>query len=262
MSRRIPLVVAALVLAVLGGLLLVNSAGDRGAEAAPAEEPAQAPVLVAKQLIAAGTTGQELADGGLVELKDMPIVAVPDGALVDVVLVRDMVVTADVQAGQMLLQADFRTRSDAGAVEIPDDKVAISVAVDPGFRVGNFVQPGSEVAVFTTYAVDQPQPKPLPPATSEWPAGSAPPKVGDATRLMLPRALILAVGDTTVEGLAAAPVEDGSEQSTVVVTLAVTIEEAQKLAHAAQVDKVTLALLSDASRTGTGSADDNRTLFN
>ncbi len=267
MRRRLVLVLAALFLALTGTILVVVGGGRSGAEAAPQAEEQQAqtvPVLVALKLIPAGTTGQEIAEQGFVELRDMPAAAVPVGAVADVVPLREFVAGADIQAGEMLFQAKFVNRSQAGSVKIPDDKVAVSLQVDAAYRVNNFVQPGTEVAVFATYGVEAPAPKPLPAGASEWPAGSAPAKVDTATRLMLPRATVLAVNDTTVQGLAATPPAEGQtqESNAVVITLAVSVEEAQKVAHASQTDKITLALLSDKSRTGTDRADDNRTLFN
>ncbi len=265
MRRRITLVLAAILLALTGTVLVAVSAGRDGAEAASEEEtPQTAPALVAIQLIAAGTTGQELADQGLVELRDMPVAAVPVGVVADVVPLREFVASADIQPGEMLLQSKFVNRSQAGSVKIPEDKVAVSIQLDAAQRVGNFVQPGTEVAVFATYGVEQPPAEPLPAGASKWPAGSGMPMVDSATRLMLPRAMVLAVNDTTVQGLAAQPAGEGQtqESNTVVITLAVTVEEAQKVAHAARVDQLTLALLSDKSRTGTNAADDNRSLFN
>lgn len=264
MNRRIPLLVAAAVLAVVG-LLALLTAGPRQPATAEAAPTDTLPVLVATQPIPFGTSGQQAVDQQLVALKDLPAVAVPPGALVDVVPVRDLVTNTDIQPGEVLLQAKFLSRSDAGSVRIPDDRVAISVAVDTDAQlVAGFVRPGNNVAVFNTYAVEETQYKPLPPGAKELPAGTSLPKVDMATRLLLSSAQVLAVGRTTVQGLATAPpagAQDQAEEQSFVVTLAVSIEEAQKLAHVSQTSKVTLALLTDRSRTGTTTADDNRTLF-
>lgn len=269
MGRRVPLILAALLLALVGAVLVVTGGGRSGAEASSSgvEQSQVVPVLVATQFIGAGTSGQELADGQLVELRDMPVVAVPPGALADVVPLREFVASADIQPGEMLMQAKFVSRSMAGSVRIPEDKVAVSVQVDAPQRVGSFVRPGTEVAVFATYSIEAPAAgAPLPPGASEWPEGAGRPVVDAATRLMLPRAMVLAVDDTTVQGLAAEPAASegaaaSGEEAAFVITVAVSVEEAQKLAHAAQTSRLTLALLSEQSRTGTGSADDTRTLF-
>ncbi len=257
MQRRIALLVAALVVALAGTTLIFLYFNQK--TAAATEQEASASVLMATALIPEGTTGQAVLDQGLVELTELPARAVAPGALTDLVPLGAQVTTTDIQPGEQLLGAKFIDPARADSLAIPDDKVAVSVDLESDAqRVANYVGPGSEVAVFGTYAVTAPQPQPRPAGSPAWPAGSAEPVVDKATSLVLDRALVLAVGAkpaTTAPGEAAQPAAG------TVVTLALSIEDAQEVAHAAQTGSITLGLLTDKSRTGTAAPDDTRTLF-
>ncbi len=254
MRRRITLIAVALLLALFGTAMIFNYSAGRPAPAAAAEK--QATVLVATKLIPAGTTGRQALEQKLIALKKVPARVVPPGALVDIAPVQDQETANDLQPGEMLLPARFLDTTVAGSMDIPDDKVAISVQVADPQRVAGFVRPGSEVAVFATYPVTPPAP----------PTDSTVPVVAEATKVLLPRVKVVAVGPTAlrVHGTAekdnkatAAPTTD----TAALVTLAVSIEDAQKLAHTALTGRLTLGLLNKDSRTGVVPADDNRSLF-
>lgn len=260
MSRRAVLFVVALVLALTGttGVLAYVSSVD--ARAGAAEE--QFPVLVAAQLIPAGTTGSQAQADGLVELVEVPRRSVPAAALQDLAAMGDSVAAADIHPGEILLQPKFVSTEVAGSMEIPDDRVAVTIKVVDYQRINEFLRPGSEVAVFYTHEVHQPDGSP------------GDPVVKIATRLLLARTTVVAVGPAALRSVGgqAPPAEDGAAAAETdpasLVTLAVSIEEAQKLVHAAQHPPVTLSesnlylgLLDGDSRTGTGWSDDNRTLF-
>ncbi len=262
MRRRIVLLAAALVVALLGTTLVFASSTQRGAPAAAAEP--QTKVLVAKAVIPAGTAGERAVEQGLVALTDVPTRLVPPGALVDVVAVRGQESAGVIQPGEVLLPSRFVSTTVAGSLDIPNDKLAVSVEVVDPQRVAGFVRPGLDVAVFNTYEVEAPA------QTAQ--DGQAVPKVEQATRLLLPRVAVIAVGSTALRTIGAPPLakqgDDAGatqpaeqEKQKGLVTLAVSVEQAQKLAHAAQTGQLTLGLLSKKSRTGMTSADDNRTLF-
>lgn len=265
MRRRIVLLVTAVAVALLGTTVVFNVASKPAPQAAAAVADPQTKVLVAKALIPAGTPGAKAIEQGLVSLSDVPTRMVPAGALVDVVAVRDQVSAGDIQAGEILMPSRFVSATLAGSLDIPDDKVAVSIEVTDPQRVAGFVRPGLDVALFLTYEVLQPPQVPA--------EGQVVPTVTQATRLLLPRAGVIAVGPTALKtvGTAASAEEQATppaegaaapqEVNRALVTLAVSIEQAQKLAHAARTGQITLGLLSKKSRTGTASADDNRTLF-
>jgi len=260
MRRRILLLLTALVVALAGTGMVFAYAGQRGGSTVEAED--QTKVLVAKAVIPAGTSGKTVVDNGLVGLEDVPTRLVPPGALVDVVAIGEEETASEIQPGEVLLPSRFVTSALAGTIVIPDDKVAVSVQVADAQRVSGFVRPGLDVAVFDTYAVEVPEP-PLPaPGTSR-------PVVEQATRLLLPRATVIAVGPTALKTIgvekkaesedAAAP--GAQTEVAALVTLAVPVRDAQRVAHAAQTGQITLALLNQDSRTSIAAADDNQTLF-
>ncbi len=264
MRRRITLLIVAIALALVGTGLVFSYAKARPATAAPAEDLKA--VLTATKPIPAGTTGQEALEQRMIALKQVPAGLVPAGALVDIAPVQDQKAATDLQAGEILLPARFLPSAVAGGIEVPDDKVAVSVEVQDPQRVAAFVRPGSEVAVFSTYDAKR---------TPAERGDVTVPVVEDATKLLLSRASVIAVGpkaekvfgtaETTPEQTeGAAP--SAEPVSVALVTLAVSIEDAQKLAHTAALasegkSTITFALLNADSRTGQITGTDNHILF-
>lgn len=260
MKRRALLLLAAVAIALMGtGIVFSYASQSRAAGSAQEDEQ---PVLLATQLIPAGTTGQQILDANLLRLAQLPTRAVPVGALSDLVPVTALALNGDVQPGEMLFQGNFGDPQQLAGLQIPDDKVAISVQLGDSQRVAGFVQPGSEVAVFDTYAVEGPGSAPT--------DGEAPPAVDKATRLLLPRATVIATGGEAYGAVeapaaqedAAGTPENQPVENAAVVTLAVAVEDAQKLAHAAHTGEIYLSLLSPLSRSEVGPPVDNRNLFN
>lgn len=258
MRRRLLLLITALVVALAGTGMVFAYSGQRNASAAA---EAQTKVLVATAVIPAGTSGKTAVDKGLVALEDVPTRLVPPGALVDVIAIGDEETASEIQPGEVLMPSRFVSSALAGTIVIPDDKVAISVEVADAQRVSGFVRPGLDVAVFDTYAVEVPEPVAPAPGTSR-------PVVDRATRLLLPRATVIAVGPTALKTVgiekkqdAAEPAAGAPTEVAALVTLAVPVRDAQRVAHAAQTGQITLALLNQDSRTSLSAADDNQTLF-
>ncbi|MQA27949.1 MAG: hypothetical protein GEU94_21400, partial [Micromonosporaceae bacterium] len=115
MTRRILAVLLAVVLAVIGAvsvLLYVNTADSRALAGKKAVT-----VLVAKERIPAGTSGEAIRDSGLVEKVQMPAETVPVGVMGAVGQELDeLVVTSDLQTSQLLLRGMFgeRVKSTGG----------------------------------------------------------------------------------------------------------------------------------------------------
>lgn len=252
MARRIVLLVIAVVVSLFGAASVLTYANHSAARAADGQ--ATVLVLVAKNDVAAGT--QANAMQAAVELRALPVTAVPAGAVKDLKLLGDQVTGQNVHAGEVLLPAQFVGKQLAGSINIPVGKLAMSVQVQDPQRVGGFVLPGSQVAVFDTYT----------------PSGAT--AGNDATRMLLSKVQVIAVGPTalsTVGGVAASN-KDGksgglgggsNSDPTAVLTVAVDAGQALKLVHAAQTGRLYFALLSDTSRTGDGGQSiNNATLFN
>jgi pilus assembly protein CpaB len=227
-------------------------------------------VLVATRRIPAGTTGAQIRDGNFAERVAMPAATVPDDGLPQVDAQLDtLALTSDVQPRQLLLRGLFgeSTRVNGG-LALPDGTVAVSVEMTAAARVAGFVRPGSKVAVFNTFTVLD--------GKGRVPSGT---RVTDnyaynhATRVLLPRVEVVAVGERGTSGAAtsaatgdAAGDAAGDEKaakagSTVLVTLSATQSEAEKLIHASVTGTLSFALLDDTATIEPGQGVDNSTLF-
>lgn len=249
MARRTVLFAVAIVVALLATasmFVYVSSVDDRAiADAQPVE------VLIAKNLIAAGTSAQDASEKGLLTLSRVPRRSVPEGALSNISSVSRLVALSDIYPGEMLLRAKFSEQQTTGALTIPGNKLAVAVELGDPQRVAGYVVPGSEVAVFVTYEPD---------------AAAGQSKSVESTRLLLARIPVIAVGATTLRAPKTdkAKGDEATEEpvAATVLTLAVSTKEAEKLVHGAQTGKLYFGLLSSKSAAGgAGSGVDNRNLF-
>ena len=249
MVRRVLLFVGAVLLALVGTGLVFAYASSADRRALEGQQPV--PVLVAVETIPAETPVSAAEEQGLFELTELPRAAVPPGALSDTAQIDTKVTGAAISPGEVLLAAKFVDPAVAGVLNIPESKLAVSVELtDPG-RVAGFVVPGSEVAIFATYA-----------AETEGEAASA--VESETTQLLLPRVKVLAAGPTSLRGSATDEGEGSATAEepikTSVLTVAVTQEEAERLIHGAQTGRVYFALLTTDSQTGPSAGVSNRTL--
>lgn len=245
MTRRILGVLLAIILAVIGTgavLLYVYSARNSVAEGQTAVK-----VLVAKQRIPAGTSGESIRSRELVEEIVMPAATVPADSLTAIATELDkLVLTHDVQPRQLVLKGMFGAATRlSGGVAVPEKMLALSIKTAVEEEVGGFVRPGSQVAIFVTLDGG-----------------------GDSkglTKLLLPRVETLAVGAYGQDGVTSSQnevEEDGKVAGTVtlLVTVAVSQADAEKLVHAIRVGKLYLALLTDTSEVRPGPGVDTSTL--
>lgn len=252
MTRRILGVVIAIVLAVVGTaavLLYVNKTRNSVAEGQTAVT-----VLVAKERIAAGTSGASLRARELLEPVVMPAAALPADSLVEIPAELDeLVLTHDVQPRQLLLKGMFGAATKlSGGVSVPEKMMAVSLKLAAEEEVGGFVRPGSQIAVFATFnIIDEPYKK----------AAGSP---NSMTKLLLPRVEVLAVGAYGEDGVTSAQQQEGEVEETgkvtLLVTVAVTQADAEKVIHALRIGELYLSLLTDTSEARVGPGIDNRTI--
>lgn len=230
MGRRTILLIAALVVAALGTALVWLYA-DRADKAAIADQnPVE--VLVATSDIASGTSGAQISTAAAVQLTTLPAAAVPSGALSDLAPVTDLVTLGPVFTGQVLLQQDFGSQADvAGGLSLPEGTMGISVQLGDPERVAGFVRPGSEVVIFTT-------------------GSGLNGKNQQQTTVLLPKALVVAVGPTVV-AQAAEGATNTEAIPTAILTLALDQEQAQKVILASQTTQLYLGLLDSRSKVST-----------
>jgi pilus assembly protein CpaB len=261
MTRRILAAFVALVFAAIGTaavLLYVQRADDRAVAAA-----SPVTVLVAKQRIPAGTTGESIRNSGLVEPLRMPAGSLPDGETLTELPteVDKMVVTSDLQPGQLVLRRMFsQSTRTSGGLAIPEGLMAVTVEATVAEQVAGYVRPGSQVTVFVTYRVVEGKTKSLGTAGGADVTGAA---------VLLPKVEVIAVGEfgeggqtttTPLDG-PTTPEDRNAGKKTVLVTMAVDTRQAAKLIHAADADALYLALLTDSSRVAPGAGVDSSTFL-
>jgi pilus assembly protein CpaB len=214
MGRRTVLLVVALVVAGLGTamvFLYVNGVNER---ALARQEPVA--VLMAKRDIAAGTSVADAEQAGAFEKRTITRDAAAPGVLSDLAPVEGEVALAPIFAGEQILREKFGASAEQNALPVPDDKLAVSVQLGDPERVGGFLRPGSEVAVFVTIAGGR--------------NGAGP----EETRVLLPRVEVIAAGASTLvpQGPQADGGTAGEDVPTAILTLAVDQEEASKIGYA------------------------------
>lgn len=242
MARRGSLLALALLVALFGTGAVFAYVSKVNSRAEASLSPVT--VLVAKQQIPSGTTLHDADSRKLVTTTALPAKAVPAGALTSVGDVGDLSALADIYPGEVLLRPKFGQGQTTGALAIPDGTMAMSVELSDPARVGGFVVPGSQVAIFDTYSADT--------------SGNGP----KTTRMLLPRVPVLGVGATsTQQGKTVSAGKNDKPVASTVLTVAVGRDDAQRLAHAAQTGQLYFALLSKSSNSGPTSGVTNSTLF-
>lgn len=227
MRRQVWVLAGALVLACAAGLAVfgyVNSTEDR-----VLAEQQTAQVYVTEQEISAGQTLQDALDQGLIALTQVPAPNVPVGAVTSIDASNSgLIATADLPAGQVVFAQAFSAEiPDASPLRVPEGKAAVTVELADPERVGTFLRPGSQIAVFTTIED----------------TGKS-----STTKLLIDRVGVLAIGPATLPQQS-----DQDPQSSALVTLAVDQSQAERVIHGAQAGLLYMALL-DNSTTFTDSA--------
>ncbi|GGS86890.1 hypothetical protein GCM10010156_51810 [Planobispora rosea] len=248
---------AALALALGGAaavLVYVSGAEERALEGKKVVT-----VLVAKERIPAGTTGERVRSGDLTEPVRMPAETVPADALgrLDAGL-DELALTSGLQPRQLLLRGMFAARQQAaGGLVIPEGKLAVTVEMTVAADVAGYVRPDTQVVVFDTFNVLE--------GRDGVPSGDRLAEGADtnkATRVLLPRVQVLAVGQRrAVPAENAAAEQEQEQERTVLVTVAVNQDEAERLVHGAQTGTLYLGLLTGTSDVAPGPGVDNHSLF-
>lgn len=243
MGRRTLLLIAALVVAALGTVLIfiyVQNADNRAAEDATPVE-----VLVATSNVAAGTTAATASGDGAFELVEVPSSAAATGALANTDIIADQVALAPIFEGQQILAQMFGPPGTNSTLSVPKGQIAISVQLGDPERVAGFVVPGSSVAIFATV-----------PGTLD--------AAGDTTRVLLDEVEVIGVGTTTVTTQTTTTDEGQStteETPRTVLTLAVDQKQAQKIINAQSFGSLYFGLRGEDAKVNTGGGTNAQNLF-
>ena len=147
--RRILAVISALILALLGGFLILNYV--RGADERALAGVETQSVLVASAPISAGTTSEAAAAS--VEEKELPAIAVAPGALTDLSQIAGQVAVIDIQLGEQILPSRFSLPENLEAparADVPAGMQEVAVLLEPQRVIGGQLTPGDLVGVFVS----------------------------------------------------------------------------------------------------------------
>lgn len=243
MKRPVIPIILAIVLAIGAGAAVYFYA--RSAENRALEAEAATPALVSAAVIPAGTSLAQAQADGLITPTQVSQRLRPADAIASVNAGNSsLVALGDVPAGQILLSTGFgEAPRQVAALPVPDGLMAVTLQLEDPDKVGAFLRPGSEVAVFDT--IGRPALEPGQIVTYE-------------TRPLLSRVLVLAVGSTGEAQESAAPSEEWAAR---LVTLAVDQPQAERLVHASHTGALTLALLSDSTTLTPSIGVTDETLF-
>jgi pilus assembly protein CpaB len=242
MKRRGLTVVLAVLLAIagtVGVLVYVNHANTRALNGQRAVT-----VIVAKQGIPSGTAAGDALRLGLIGTEVLPASSVPDNVLTQVNADNSALVTdSAVASGQVLTSAMLVTANQATAgLAVPKGMLAVSIQFCVPEAVGGNLVPGANVAVFSSIGVLTNGSKGGVAATggcSGQHAWSS--SVQAQTSLLLPKVLVLAVGQGTGNGTAT-----NSAGNVDLITLAVNQTDAAKLIEVTETGMPYLAMVSPA----------------
>jgi pilus assembly protein CpaB len=228
MGRRTLLLIAALVVAALGTILIfvyVRNADERAqADAEPVE------VLVATKQVTTGTTAGDASEAGAFELQTLPQSAVAQGALPDISIISDKTALTTIFPGQQILAQMFGQPQSVSGLGVAKGKLAMSVQLGDPERVAGFVVPGSDVSIFWTDSDGK-------------------------TMVILPSIEVLGTGTTTLS--TQTTTTDTGESTTseipqAILTLETDQNQAQRVINAQANGELYFGLLGDGTKTKTG----------
>ena len=235
MSRTKVVVVGGAILAVIGmvmSYLYTSRAAHTPPDSAGTGDETGSLAYVAIGDIAVGTPWEEMA--GLVEKRRVPDALRPPQAISGEGDVKGKRLVRSMSRGEILTSVQFN-ESGAESLQIPEGHSALTMSVPLPQGVGDYIQPGSKANIFVTF--------------KGVPGGD--PLDGTLTRLLLSNVTVLAnrraLPAPQAEG--AAPPNTGDE---VLLTLAVTIDQAERIIFAKENGAVWLTLMRPGDPAGVG----------
>jgi pilus assembly protein CpaB len=235
MGRRTVLLIVAALIATVGTSLVFLYV--RGVEARAADQYDAVEVLQAVDVINPGESLAQAQAAGKIQMGTVGEAQVLTGATTSIADMGDQVALTTVYPGEQIITSKFGSAGDQKVLTIPDGKMAISINLTDPARVAGFVNPGAEVAIFTSADA------------------GAMGNNDSATRLLLPRVQVIGVGTTTV--VSTTTTDQTGAQTTeqlprTLLTLAVDQADAEKIIFAARNSEVSFALLTDESKVKPG----------
>lgn len=150
MNRRIIGVVAAVVLAAIGTVFLVNYV--RGAEERALEGQETVEVLVVNEDVERGTPADDLGDR--VSTERIPAKVRAQGSVVDLDDLEGQVASVDLVGGEQLVTGRFTTPAQLEAesdVEVPEGLQEVTISIAPHRALGGQISPGDLIGFVASF---------------------------------------------------------------------------------------------------------------
>ena len=187
-------------------------------------------VLVAKEPIKAGTSGEDAQNRGQIERKEVPQQNAVSGSFRNVGQLEGRFAAVDIVKGEQLLQTRWVGANEVegrGLLPIPDDSQALSIGLDMTRQVAGFVTPGDNVGMVLTL-----------------PNG----KGSNTTKFLLQNVRVLAVGTTalttrTAQGGGGRVNQGKGSQNLTAITLAIKKQHVENVVHAVESGQIYLTLM-------------------
>ncbi len=225
MGRRTVILIVALVIALVGAAMVYLYVRGADERAQAKQEPVE--VLKAVAQIEAGESLSDAQTAGKLELQPVPREQLLEGVMDAVGESGGLVAISPVFPNEQITTSKFGAPGEQDRLTLDEGQIAISMDLSDTGRVAGFVSPGSEVAIFAN-------------------------KAGLATRLLLPKVTIIAIGQTTVT--TSTTTAEGGAQTTeslprTLITVGVDQKEAQRImAAGTEGFELSFALLNDKSK--------------
>lgn len=240
MKRSKIVVVGGAVMAVLGMLLAYLYTADASKKTGETAATGQtAPAYVAVGDLTVGTVWEDMADR--VELRQVPLSLRPPEAISDADQVKGKTLVRSMSTGEILTAVQFNS-DGAESLKIPDGMRALTISVPLPQGVGDYIQPGSKADIYVTF-------KGLP--------GEGP-EDATLTQLLLSDVTVLA-NRRALSAAAQATGAPPSDSGDILLTLAVDIEQAEKIIFAKENGALWLTLMNPGDPAGVGNGRTFRT---
>lgn len=230
LNKRAVALVVALALAGVATVALWSWLDSREAEALQGTEAVDA--FVATDVIPAGTRAQAAIDQGLIGREAVARRFLLEGAIGSLTQLQpNSVAAVTIQPGEQILASRFvqagalQQQGGTASLDIPEDRQAITVQVGIPPGVANFPVPGSRVSVIAQLDVTSPQ-------------------AGTRVEFLVQNAIVLSNGRrvvTRTDQGTTEQIQQPAEQ--VLLTLAVTPEDAEQIAYAVFQGQIYFTLL-------------------
>jgi pilus assembly protein CpaB len=242
MSRRTIALVAAIVLAAVATIALLSYV--QGIEDRTLKDQEPVTVFKAKDAIPAGVSAEAAQSQGLIETVSVPQVVRPFTAITTLDEISGKVAQVVIPAGEILITDRWVAPGQAGGgLSVPQKKVAMSIEVDIPPGVAGFIRQNDRISVVAHLQVTEIRAR----ATAAGATASASPA---RAQFIVQNIQVLAVGQRIIT-----TTEQGQSESTeapqgrVLVTVAVTPGEAERLVFAVLEGDVYFTLLPNGAKS-------------